>query len=180
MEFNVRLVDDGNLAKGLARADELFAPFASKAIAISLTAIEAQDAPYPPQPDRNRAKTFNTYVRGQGNYPKSAFVADTKEPGGFAIKAKMAGKVRMTSQDMKSKFKTAVKTSGGTVQGELTNSATYSGYVLGSKEQDPKQASFHAETGWVSKEDAIEAAIPEIESAYEQAVKDFLTALVGR
>ena len=177
MEIDVRLDGLDKLVVGIDHADELFAPYASKAIAVSLTAIEERSSTYPPQPDRMRSGHLNTYVRGVGTYPKSAFVPDTKQPGGYAIKKRYSGSIKFTSQDMKSRFKHEAKTSGNVVTGELRNDATYSGYVIGSVTDDPKQADFHAETGWVSKEEAVALAQPEIEKAYRQAVADFLKDL---
>ena len=180
MENDVRLIGDTELARALDRASELFVPFASKAIATSLTAIQGKVSPYPPQPDRNRAKSFNTYVRGTGTYPRSAFSADTTQPGGFKVKSVKHGQIRMNSQQMDKRFKQNVTVSQNAVVGELKNTASYSGHVIGPKEGDPHQASFHATTGWANADDSLEAAMPDIDAAFDSAMDDFLTRLSGR
>lgn len=179
-DWKITVENAEELARVLDSADALFAPLASKAIATSLVAIEEEIAPYPPQPSRTRAKTFNTYVRGQGQYPKSAFVPDTNEPGGFRTKKVSRGKIRMTSQNMAGKWKQSVKTSQNAVLGTLWNEATYSGYVSGHKDDKPKQVAFHAQTGWVSTDDAIEQAMPGIEKTMNSVISDFLDKITGR
>lgn len=168
------------LIRALDKADSLFLPLASEAMAISLTAIEEEIAPYPPQPPRNRSKHFNTYVRGQGFYPRSSFVADKTEPGGYRIKKTPRGKIRLVSQQMDKKFKSNVKFTGNAITGELKNEAGYSGYVIGSKTEDPKQTDFHAATGWQNKEDAIAAATPKIIQSLNTAIDKFLARLAGK
>ena len=166
------------LASMFAQADDLFKPLASKAMAISIAAIEKEIAPYPPQPDRMRSGKLNTYVRGQGRYPKNAFIPDTEEPGGFRIK-KGAKAVKLTSQQMDKKFRSKVKLKSDMVQGELVNEADYSGWVIGPPEGDPHQVAFHAQTGWVDAEEAIERARPVIEDCMNTAVYDFILKLAG-
>lgn len=168
------------LVAALDKATELFVPLASEAMAVSLTAIEEEIAPYPPQPSRTRSKHFNTYVRGQGFYPRSSFVADSEEPGGYRIKKTPRARIRFVSQQMDKKFKTNVKVTDKAITGELRNDATYSGYVIGSKTEDPKQADFHAATGWANKEDAIAAATPKIVVSLNTAIDKFLARLAGK
>lgn len=178
MEIRIDLGENfDSLAKGLENADELFVPFASEAIAKCLDLINSINGPYPPQPDRMRSGHLNTYVRGQGFYPASSFVAEASQPGGFAIKKTPKAQIRMTSQQMSTRFKKSVKTSKTAVIGELRNTASYSGFVIGSKQEEPRQQSYHAETGWVSKEDALDQAKPEMEKAYTDAVGSFMKSL---
>lgn len=176
---NVELIGFDELASALEGADRLFMPLASKAMAISLTAIESIIAPYPPQPARDRAAHFNTYVRGQGNYPKSAFVADSSEPGGYRTKRVPKASIRLTSQQMDKRFSKSVKVKENILQGELRNEATYSGYVIGPVEGDPHQVSFHAQTGWVNADDAIAQATPDIVESLNTAIGLFLHQLAG-
>ena len=164
------------LAKALGNAKSLFKPFASRAMSESLEAISAVIEPYPPQPDRMRSGHLNTYVRGQGRYPKSAFIPDSKEPGGFRIK-KGAKAIKLTSQQMDKKYRTTVKVTSHRVVGELVNDASYSGWVVGPKEGKPHQVDFHAETGWVNADDAVEKAMPDMESALDDAINDFIEFL---
>lgn len=181
MTSEVELIGFDELARALEGADELFKPLATKAIALSLSAIEERISPYPPQPSRTRAKTFNTYVRGQGHYPKSAFVADSGEPGGFRTKRIPKGKIRMTSQQMDKSFKQTVAMTKTGIDGELRNDASYSGYVLGEKNQnaDPHQVVYHTQTGWVSTDDAISQATPDIENSINDAVNELLKKMAG-
>lgn len=179
IETEVKFGSNDNLVRALERAKELFEPLASKAITVSLVAIQEEIAPYPPQPDRMRSGRLNRYVRGQGIYPKSAFVPDAREPGGYRVKRTPKSKIKLTSQRMSTKFRTSVaEQSGGEgLIGALTNEATYSGYVIGWEMGDPHQAKYHAETGWVSADKALEAARPKIQQALEEAVDKFLTKL---
>lgn len=167
------------LARALDTADELFLPLASQAMSMAVLAIEEEIAPYPPQPPRDRSKHFNTYVRGQGFYPKSAFVEDKSQPGGYRTKKVKTGQIRFTSQQMDKKFRGKVEISKNVVTGTLRNEASYSGYVIGSESEDPRQTDFHAETGWTSKEDAIQRAMPKIENAIQNAVDEFLARLAA-
>ena len=174
----ITLIGFDELASMFAQANDLFKPLASKAMAISIMAIESEIAPYPPQPDRMRSGHLNTYVRGQGRYPKSAFIPDIDEPGGFRIK-KGARAIKLTSQQMDKKFRSRVKLQSDKVEGELMNDATYSGWVIGPPEGDPHQVAFHAQTGWVDAEEAIEKARPVIVDSMNTAVYDFILKLAG-
>lgn len=177
---SVELVGFDELAEALESAQELFKPFATKSIAISLGAIEDAISPYPPQPDRMRSGHFNTYVRGQGSYPKSAFVPDSQEASGFRIKPKTAA-VKLTSQQMDKKFRSKVKISGKVITGELRNDASYSGWVLGTENKGatPHQVDFHTATGWMSTEGAIDKAKPTIVDSMNIAIGEFLRKVAG-
>lgn len=167
------------LGRALTNAVEQFKHLASKTMALSLKAVEEEVSPYPPQPNRMRSGHMNTYVRGQGSYPKSAFVPDASAPGGFATKRVKTGVVRFTSQQMDKRYHMSVTDAGQSIEGRLWNSATYSGYVIGSKTDDPRQQSFHAETGWPNKEDSFEAAKPKINSFVEAVIDEFMLAVKG-
>ena len=119
--------------------------------------------PYPPQPDRNRAKTFNTYVRGIGRLSRSAF-------GGKRINTK--GNVGRTSQRLGTKWTSSVEVSGATVTGTIENSASYSNVVQGTR-----QPPFHAETGWVKYEDAYTQAKEQIDRNFNEALDQILEEL---
>lgn len=176
-DFKVTFTDDfSKLEEALDSAQVLFRAYASKGIAKSVTAISRVIEPYPPQPNRMRSGRLNTYVRGQGRYPKSAFIPDVREPGGFAIK-KGARAIKLTSQQMDKKYREKVTVTHESVVGLLTNEATYSGWVVGPKEGDPHQVSFHAETGWVNADDAVEQAKPEILKYVSEAVEKFIAVL---
>jgi len=168
-------VEIGKLEEILAKADSLFVPFASKSILEAEVVVKEIWGEYPPQPPRDRAKTFNTYVRGRGNYPKSAFVAAKNEPGGYKTKKVKAGTVKLTSQQMHTRFKTEVNG----MEGTLLNTASYSGYVIGNESEDPKQVGYHAATGWASTEKSIAEAMPQIEQIAQDAADKFVNSLFG-
>jgi len=176
-EYKVTFTDDfSELQEALNSASALFKVYAAKGIGRSLAAISSIIEPYPPQPNRMRSGRLNTYVRGQGRYPKSAFMPDVREPGGFAIK-KGARAIKLTSQQMDKKYRQQVTVEEESVVGRLTNEATYSGWVVGPKEGDPHQVSFHAETGWVNADDAVDQAKPRIMSYISEAVDNFIATL---
>lgn len=167
--------DSAALEKALTNAIQQFKILASEAMAKSLEAVEEAVSPYPPQPDRMRSGHLNTYVRGQGSYPRNAFIPDATEPGGFAMKKRVPrSSIRMTSQQMDKRYRKSVVLMDDIVAGSLWNSATYSGYVIGSKTNKPRQQSFHAETGWPNKEDSFEQALPQINGYIEKAIDKLL------
>jgi hypothetical protein len=170
-------VDLNRLVSLLANADALFMPFASRATLDIVDGIESIISVYPPQPDRDRAKTFNTYVRGQGKYPRSAFMRDAREPGKYRTKRVNRSKIRMTSQRMDNRFVKSVTQTKDAIIGNLTNGATYSGYVIGQENGTPHQQAFHKETGWVSTEEAIASVMPQVGPIMEGAVSDFIGSL---
>lgn len=167
------------LSAALRQAEVLFRPLASKAIAKSLQFIYEVISPYPSQPDRMRSGKLNTYVRGIGWFPKSSFVEDPKEPGGFRQLPTKRAQVRMTSQQLDKKFRMKTTVNKDGVEGELRNDATYSGYVLGPVEGDPHQAKYHAETGWVNEDEAMAQATPVIVENLNTAVDELLKAIVS-
>jgi hypothetical protein len=171
----------------LAQSATFSLPMAEKAIGISLAAIQAQISPYPPQPARDRAKTFNTYVRGIGRFPRSDFeYFDSqwlRKPRNAYKRGKRGGKVRYTSQKMSQKYRLTVarEVEGGVgVTGELRNDATYSGWVVGSKDTAliPHQVAPHTLTGWPNADDAIVAAQPDIDAAFSEALDSVVLSLV--
>jgi hypothetical protein len=162
----------------LANASDLFAPFASKAVLACEEAVQEIIQVYAPQPSRTRAKTFNTYVRGKGRYPRSAFTAAAGEPGGFKIKSMKRGSIKLTSQKLNTRWKKEAKVNGSEVVGYLRNTASYSGYVNGWSDADPKQVAFHAASGWVSADQALAAADGEIDRVIDDQVQKFLDKLV--
>ena len=172
--------DFDDFEKVLQNSPSIFTDVGSGLVAYTLEAIKEIISPYPAQPDRNRAKTFNTYVRGIGNYPKSAFTGNAGAPGGFNIKPRKQikkGKIKLTSQQMSKRFQMSVKISGNDIEGTLVNNATYSGFVLGPKEGDPHQASFHAETGWENADDAVDKAWKLVDGEVDKVMMTFIDRL---
>jgi hypothetical protein len=170
-------IDLDRLKALLANADTLFMPFASRASLDIADGIKSIISVYPPQPARDRAKTFNTYVRGKGRYPKSAFVKNPREPGGYATKRVNKGQIKMTSQRMDASFEENVTQGSDFVKVNLSNRASYSGFVIGFENGSPHQQPFHKETGWASTEDAVGVAMGEVSGIMEGALQDFFRSL---
>jgi len=165
--------------------DALFEPLISRAVAISLQAVQSAISVIPAQPSRTRSKHFNTYVRGTGSFPKSAFVPSAGTPGGFKVLGKnkliKAGRVRMTSQDLPNKFRMTVTSDrDGNVIGDLHNSASYSGWVNGPPGSGtPHQVKPHQRTGWVNSEQALAEAMPQIKNACNTAMRQLTKEIAG-
>lgn len=181
----------GELDTALEQVQAIAIPIATLAISQGLQAIEAKIAPYPPQPDRDRANQdhkhpspYNTWVRNAGAYPRSAFrsVPGGKGQDAWKIKHVAVKSLSRASEQMSKKFRIQVGVSQDAVVGELRNDASYSGWVIGSKDasQTPHQAAWHAETGWVAKEDAIEQAMPFISQAVDDAIDQVLNRIIKR
>jgi hypothetical protein len=162
----------------LAGVNSLFIAPASKAIGIGVEAVKEFAGVYPPQPSRTRAKSFNTYVRGVGQYPRSAFM-EAPVAGGYKVKKKFTGNIRYTSQHLGEKFETKVVPSADKVEGMVRNNASYSGHVLGWHSDDPKQAPYHAESGWHSADEDIEKVRPVLEKAMNEAIDEVLRKLAA-
>ncbi len=170
-------IDLDRLAALLANADRLFLPFAGRAALDIADGILGRISVYPPQPARDRAKTFNTYVRGKGRYPRSAFVQDKREPGGYASRRVDKSQIKMTSQRMDASFGETVIQGSNSVTVRLENRASYSGYVIGFEQGNPHQQPFHKETGWVSTDEAVAVAMSEVSGIMEGALQDFFGSL---
>lgn len=155
------------------------------AVGQALEAIEEVMRPYPPQPDRKRAKSFNTYVRGTGNYPRAAFSEAANVGGGYKVNRKMRSQARLTSEQIDKKWRMSVRASSDSVEGELRNEASYSGYVLGHKpgtqsgDNVPNQVDFHQATGWANIEDSIATAQGKIDAILDQVIDAVIASLAG-
>jgi len=187
------------MAAALQQVNAIAIPLGTTVVALALTAIKQQLAPYPGQPDRDRANPggkhpspYNTYVRGVGRFPRSAFkkIKKGQKAGQWRHLSqgkveKAGGKVSMTSEQLDQSWKTNVHTGPDAVFGELRNTASYSGYVLGHKggapggDDIPPQVGFHAQTGWANIDDALVAAQPTIDAAFNQAIDQIMTYLTN-
>lgn len=185
------------LERALREASEIALPLGERAVAAGLTAIRQRLAPYPPQPDRDRAKPpggpspYNRYVRGIGTFPKSSFALidgkwERKKKGAYKPGPK-GGTVQRTSQQLNKKWRMSLYQSAllGAAVGELENTATYSGAVLGHKaggdvsDGIALQEPYHALTGWANVDDAREAALPIFHAACDQAIQAVINHLKG-
>lgn len=162
-----RLIQDFDKIK-----DEIV-PALSQAAETSLLLVEGSLKEYPPQPSRIRSAHFNTYVRGVGSYPRSAF---TKKSGKLstkrAEKATKRGKVRMTSQKLGAHWKHKIETNEQGVVGYIGNEVTYASFVQGDS-----QTGFHAETGWLTDDEAIEDETGHITDHFNDAIDKLLSVL---
>ena len=70
--------------KLLSSSVKLSLPYGRKAMEGCLALLAEEMQKIPPQPDRNRAKSFNGWVRGVGRFPKRFFVP--LEGGGYRVK----------------------------------------------------------------------------------------------
>lgn len=165
--------------EAIEQSPEVAVPILSQKMEQSLLLIEGLVKEYPPQPRRDRAKTFNTYVRGKGRYPRSYF------PGGqFNARAgrrlKKRGKVHLVSERLGTKWthKVSVR-KDQVIEGVLGNSASYAGYVQikDDPEGDVDQTDFHAATGWPTLEDSIDQVEPEIDKLFDQGADEILRKL---
>lgn len=185
------------LEQALLQASEIALPLGERAVAAGLTAIRQALAPYAPQPDRDRARPpggpspYNTYVRGIGNFPRSAFAQidgrwERKKQGAYKPGPK-GGTVQRTSQQMNKKWRMTLYQSAllGAAVGELENQATYSGAVLGHKpggdlsDGIALQEPYHALSGWNNVDDAKETAMPIFHAACDQAIQAIVDHLKG-
>ncbi len=184
MPENVDTGDFKDFQDALAALPRLSSNLGLRAVGLALEAIRQIMAPYPPQPDRERAQTFNTYVRGVGNFPKSSF--KQQADGTWKPSRKMAaGKIKFTSQRLSTKWRLSVSQSAESVDGELANEAGYSGYVMGHKkdvqanDDVPEQVDFHATTGWANIEDARAQADGTITAIFDDIADELVGTLKG-
>lgn len=162
-----------SFSKRLEGIDAETMPLASVAMGRSLEVLQNILGQYPPQPARDRAKTFNAYVRGVGRLPKSAFFTQRGKPR-KTIKTTGA---KLTSQQMDKRFRVTVETGEGAVTGLLENTASYSGWVIGPVEGDPHQVDFHRETGWNSADSALEQAAQQLDGIFDELLQEIANTL---
>lgn len=183
MAKNLKSNGIDELIKALQETPEIAKPIFKKAITASLELIKGVVKPYPPQPSRTRSKRFNTYVRGAGHYPRSAFVEGQLDPKAKKI-AHKEGAVRLVSERLGTKWTQAIDFSDEAVEGVIGNSASYADHVQGPKKgQEPEgyqgetQTDFHAETGWVSLYGAVDDVQEQIYNTFDDGVKELTEAL---
>ncbi len=152
------------------------APYGARAIGNCLALLHNYLTQIPPQPDRNRAKTFNGWVREVGRFPKSFFVL--QEGGGYKVKRGRKG-LKRQSERSAVRWRMEVSKTATTVTGELRNEASYSGWLFGPKEPGatPHQAAAHTLTGWPSVTDAWEELQPQMQAAIDEQLSAFLQKL---
>lgn len=152
-------------------------PLLTEAMGRNLLHLQSILAQIPAQPPRDRAKTFNTYVRNVGRLPKSSFFT-SKGVLRKTITTKNA-KIARTSEQSSKRWHTSVEAIDGNVIGTLENTASYSGWVWGTKDtsKDPHQVSQHAETGWANADDAVAEAMTQIDEINAKLLKEIVDRL---
>ncbi len=165
-EKNLEVEGLEELLRALEETPERAKPILKKKMGASLELIEGEVKPYPPQPSRTRAKTFNTYVRGRGQYPKSAFGGKTFNPKKARGLVK-AGKVRLTSERLGTKWTSDVEISDEVVVGVIGNTASYADEVQGER-----QPAFHAATGWITLDQGMEQAEQGIYAQFKEGAEE--------
>lgn len=128
--------------------------------------------PYPPQPPRDRAKTFNTYVRSIGRFPLSSFTGGQRKGKGAYKAGPRGGTVHRTSERLGSRWSTKVTRAGGGWLGITQNSASYAEYVQGQK-----QPYYHLQTGWVTTFAAKVKNLSRITQMFRDAARQLVAAV---
>lgn len=159
------------LLEALEQAPEIARPIMAKKMTASLQALRGILQPYPPQPDRNRARSFNTYARGFGQRPRSYF------GGGSRQVRSLKALGRATSERLGTKWTQEVEIEPGAITGVIGNTASYANVVQGDSED---QNYWHGVTGWITMETALEEANPEIFANFSEGVDEILVALGRR
>jgi hypothetical protein len=160
----------------LEKSTQLSLPFGAKAMGDCLVLIEAYMTKIPPQPDRQRAKTFNGWIREIGRFPKSDFIP---EPGGtFRVKRKRKGPTKKSERSAKA-WRMELQQNESKVDAELRNEASYSGWLFATKNAavTPHQVPWHTLTGWPNIDDAFKDLQPQLDEAIDKQVTDFLQTL---
>ena len=153
------------LMSAFENAPDVAIPIASKAMEQGLLLIEGAVKEYPPQPDRARTKSFNTYIRGKGRYPKSYFSGGSFDPRGGQ------GRAKLVSERLGTKWTHTVNIDDSAVTGIVGNTASYADVIQG-KEED--QNYWHGVTGWPRLDDTIDQMEEQIMDVFGAAVDELL------
>jgi hypothetical protein len=160
------------LKRALERSPEIARPIIQRAMNESLMLLVGLLRPYPPQPSRTRARRFNTYARGIGFFPRRSFEGgERKKRGAFQAGAR-GGRVRRVSEKLGEKWTWEVRETPAGLVGVLGNTASYSEVVQGRK-----QPAFHRRTGWVTVDEALGQAEPQIMERFGQAADELVEVL---
>ncbi|MCB0207716.1 MAG: hypothetical protein KDJ52_00210 [Anaerolineae bacterium] len=161
------------LLKGLDEIPKEAQPIMKGKMEDSLLSVRGTLREYPPQPSRTRAKSFNTYVRGRGHYPRSAFAGGqfNSRAGGRALRR---GQAKLTSERLGTKWTHEVEFDDAAVTGVIGNTASYSNVVQGNEDD---QNYWHGVTGWVTLDDSLDQHEEEIYKNFEAGVIELLEVI---
>jgi len=111
---------------------------------------------YPPQPNRERSGTFNTWIRGVGEVNESYFTQGAPR------------EIYRASEDLRNRWvePIPVERRGTHFLGFIQNTASYADEVHG-----PKQADHHALTGWRTSEQAVQEKRHEVERIIKRVMQ---------
>lgn len=146
------------LAEALQSAPEIALPIMRKRMNTCLLLIESRVRDVPDQPNRERARTFNRWVRGVGIMPMRAF----NRPG-------RGGKTHAVSEDLSQRWAHQAEVEPDGVTGIIGNTASYAEAVQGSE-----QLAYHAQTGWPTLGGAIDELEADILDEFSQGVAEIL------
>lgn len=133
----------------------------------ALTVVKQEASRFPPQPSRTRSKHFNTWVREVGQLPRSAFGISSKT-GKLTIRRRGVGVLR-ASEKLLAHWKEAqpqVTVTPTSIEGRVTNPVSYGPFVQGEQ-----QASFHAQTGWLTTQAILSKQQARIVAVFEKALQ---------
>ena len=158
MPAKLKLTGFDELKTQFDNIQEVLTPLAEEMLLDVMDQIITVVSVYPPQPARDRAKTFNRYVRGVGLYPRSAF----NEAGELISLVSGLDRVIFSSEQLSLRWeKHITSTIRGTV-GVVRNTASYADFVVGEM-----QTAFHEETGWPTIRSTVEELDPVISEQVE-------------
>jgi hypothetical protein len=188
------------LLKALKDAPEKVMPFLQKAMTISVRAVQARLAQYPPSTAANQPGRINAdgdpmgyYERGRGWwYPvlerstlgKQLGVRFGAETAARAMKrnkvkgvASVAGyKLRNGGESELLGRSWAVQVVEGeaSITGIVGNNTSYADYVQGGR-----QAAIHGANGWITLDKALELAQEDIDKAFSDAADEYIKQFGG-
>jgi hypothetical protein len=170
--ISIRIEGDEQVAAAFAAAPGLARALFDRAARQGLQSLEGVLKPYPPQPPRDRAKTFNTYVRGIGRFPKSAFVGAQRKGRGAYKPGPRGGQVRRTSEQLGKRWQSRVYPQAVGITAMLSNPVSYAQYVQGEK-----QPYYHLQTGWKTVWAARLEKMGEIVQRFRDAARALVDAV---
>ena len=192
--LQIKGMDD--LLKALETAPEVAVPLATRAMMQSLAVVQDELATYPPDSEANRPGRFDEngeplgyYERGRGWwYPLKRPIYGPFQKGQLgkrggivrlgkkkAVTLKVAGyKLRRTSERLGTKWTNRVQVFDQAIVGEVGTTVSYADAVQGAS-----QAGYHAQRGWQTADQVLEAKAPEIIQFFQQAADDLVRQLAG-
>lgn len=171
MPADLRITGFSDLKDMVGEIETRVTPLAEQVLQGIMDNIVKVVSVYPKQPPRDRAKTFNRYVRGIGIYPRSAF----DEAGELISLVAGIDRVIFSSEQMSLGWRTQIHSTIHGTEALIRNLASYSDYVVGKSQTD-----FHEETGWLTIDDAVEELTPMIDAFFGFVLDNIEDIVLGR